>query len=275
MHTMERALSGVRVLVTRPRAQAEALVAGLERCGAEAIVAPTTRVVGAEDPEPLQRAVERAGSYDWIVFTSVNGVRFFWEVFHESGLDAGTLEGVRFGCVGPSTAGALSEHGFVADAVPSEYVAEAVVDAVLDAEARLSAGKAQPLEGVRILLPLAAGARPVLAEGLAAHGAVVDRVEAYRSIPDTRCAVELRRRIASGEVDVITFTASSTVDSFVAVVGTEVGRAVVAAIGPITARTARRHGLPVEIVAEEYTIDGLLKALVRRFRSEPDAPNGV
>lgn len=256
-----RPMYGRRVVVTRARAQASDFVAALERLGAEVIVFPMIRIVDPRDPAPLVEAVRRIGSYDWVVLTSVNGVDRFWSVLESEGLDARALGGVKVACVGPATAAALELHGIHPDLVPGRYDAESLVEALVERGGRLG--------GARILLPVAAGARTVLEEGLSAHGAIVERVEAYRTEPDAAGARELRERLDAGEVDVITFTSPSTIENFVAAVGRNVGRAVVAVIGPVTAEAARRRGLPVDVVAPDHTIPGLLQALLRHYGQDP------
>lgn len=263
--TDERPLSGKRVVVTRARAQAADFIAWLETQGAEAIAFPTIRIVAPADPKPLAAAATRAGDYDWIVFTSVNGVEHFWAALSEAGLGTRALAGVRLAAIGPATADALAAHGVLADVVPQEYVAEAVVAAVT---------AAADVRGARILLPRAAEARDVLPDELRAAGGSVDDVEAYRTVAESGdAAAEMERRLRAGEIDVVTFTASSTVRGFVDSVGTEIAGAIVACIGPITAGTARELGLDVAVVAEEHTIPGLEAALLRHFRGE-GAPRG-
>lgn len=272
-----RPLFGRRVVVTRARAQVSDFAAALEASGAEVIPFPTIQVAPPADPEPLRRAVREVRTYDWVVFTSVNGVDRFWQELEGAGLDARTFGHARVACVGPATVAALEVRGIRADVVPPSYMAEAVIAALADAEERSPAKRkgALPLGGARVLLPLAAGARSVLAEGLAALGAIVHQIEAYRSVPDLEGAQELRRQLDARDVDVITFTASSTIENFVAAVGADTGGAVVATIGPITAETARRYGLPVDVEAAEHTIPGLIRALLRHFGQEPGAVPGV
>lgn len=248
-----RPLAGRTVVVTRPRAQAAGFVEALEALGAAVVEFPTIRIEAPADPEPLARAASGAGGYDWIVFTSVNGVERFWDALRAAGGGADALDGVRVCAIGPATAGALEVRGVRPDVVPAEHVAEAVVAALEEAA---------DLRGARVLLPRAAVARDVLPDGLRTRGAEVDDVAAYRTIPDGRGADALRRRLDRGEVDWVTFTASSTVRSFAELVGTEVGRARVASIGPVTSATARALGLPVHVEAERYTIPGLTAALV-------------
>ena len=247
-----RPLFGRQVVVTRARAQASDLVARLSEMGAEVIQFPTIRVIQAPDVEPLREAARRAGSYDWIVFTSVNGVQRFWAELRAVGLDTRALHSVSLCAIGPATAAALELEGANADLMPREFVAEAVVEAL-----RASGD----LAGRRILLPRAEQARSVLPEALRESGAIVDDVVAYRTVLDGSGADDIRRRIDEGRVDVITFTASSTVRNFVDLVGADVGAARVASIGPITSGTARELGLPVHIEAAAHTIPGLVEAL--------------
>ena len=247
-----RPLFGRRVVVTRARAQASDLVARLSEMGAEVIQFPTIRVVQAPDVEPLRRAAREAAGYDWIVFTSVNGVQRFWAQLRAAGLDTRALHGVSLCAIGPATAAAIELEGATADLVPERFVAEGVIDAMR------ATGE---LAGRRILLPRAEQARSVLPEELRRSGAQVDDVVAYRTVLDGSGAEDLRRRLDEGRVDLITFTASSTVRNFVELVGAEIGAARVASIGPITSATARELGLPVHVEASTHSIPGLLAAL--------------
>lgn len=247
-----RPLFGRRIVVTRARAQASELVERLSALGAEVFQFPTIRVVQAPQLEPLRRAVAEADSYDWIVFTSVNGVQRFWAELRRAGGDTRSLRGVSLCAIGPATAAAIELEGAQADLIPDRYIAEGVIEALR--------GHGQ-LEGARILLPRAEQARSVLPEALRESGAEVDDVVAYRTVLDAADAAELRERLDAGQVDLITFTASSTVRNFVELVGTEIGDARVASIGPITSDTAREVGLPVHVEAEVHSIPGLVGAL--------------
>ena len=255
-----RPLFGKRILVTRARAQASGFAAQLEALGAEVVQFPTIRITGPTDPEPLRAAVKRVDGYDWIVFTSVNGVERFWKEMRAAGRDARSLAGVHVCAIGPATGAALELEGLHADVVPEQFVAESVVEA-LAAEA--------DLPGARVLLPRAEVAREALPVLLAERGATVDEVAAYRTDPDVREAAQLRQRLDANEIDIITFTSSSTVRNFVEAVGTSIGRARIASIGPITSATVRELGLEVAIEAAEYTIPGLVRAVVELCR-EPD-----
>ena len=249
-----RPLFGRRVVVTRARAQASELVAMLAERGAEVLQFPTIRVVKAEDSEPLRRAVQQVESYDWIVFTSVNGVQRFWQELRACGRDTRSLCGVSLCAIGPATAAAIELEGAQADLVPGEFVAEGVIEALRETG---------DLSRQRVLLPRAEQARSVLPAALRESGAEVDEVIAYRTILDGAGADEIRRRLVEGRVDLITFTASSTVRNFVELVGTEIGPARVISIGPITSATARELGLPVHVEAEVHSVPGLIDALTR------------
>lgn len=271
------------MVVTRPRLQAEDLSSRLRKRGAEALEAPTIRIADPPDREPLRRAVRRIETYDWVVFTSVNGVQYFIQTFQETGLAVRLPERARLAAIGPSTAAAASPLALSRPVVPETYRAESLVEAILAAARadelpsgiepdRTSGDQAHqthvverdsrlPLSGRKVLLPRAAEARSVLPDELRAAGAEVDEVEAYVTLPDPEEAETLRRRLAVGDVDWITFTSSSTVRSYVQLLGAETGPARIAAIGPITAATARGLGLSVAVVADEYTIPGLVAAL--------------
>jgi uroporphyrinogen III methyltransferase/synthase len=249
-----RPLFGRRIVVTRARAQASELVSMLTERGAEVLQFPTIRVVKATDSEPLRRAVRQADSYDWIVFTSVNGVQRFWSELRAAGKDTRSLCGVSLCAIGPATAAAIEMEGALADLVPGAFVAEGVIEALREAG---------DLTGRRVLLPRAEQARSILPEALRDSGAAVDEVVAYRTVLDGGGAEEVRRRLREGRVDLITFTASSTVRNFAQLVGTEIGDARVMSIGPITSATARELGLPVHMEAEVHSIPGLIDALTR------------
>jgi uroporphyrinogen III methyltransferase/synthase len=238
--------------VTRARAQASDFAAELEALGAEVIQFPTIRIEAAPDVDALRRATAGVGEFDWVVFTSANGVEHFWAALEHQGLDSRALGGVRVCALGPATAGELARRGVRADLVPGEYVAEATVEAL---------ASSVELRGARILLPRAEVARAVLPDSLRERGAEVLEVGAYRTVQDGAGADDVRRRIAAGEVDLVTFTASSTVHNFAELVGADTGGAAVASIGPITSGTLRELGMRVDVEAAEYTIPGLLDAI--------------
>ncbi|MGD1996996.1 MAG: uroporphyrinogen-III C-methyltransferase [Anaerolineae bacterium] len=255
-----RPLFGLRVLVTRPRAQAGELSKRLRALGAEPVELPTIEILPPEDWSPLDAAIARLDEYDWVIFTSVNGVRFFWKRLSRAEKDARVFANVHLAAIGPATAAELMQHGLRADLVPSRYVAEAILDEI------------EPVGGRRILLPRANIARPTLAEGLIAAGASVDELVAYRTVLSTlngEVVNRIRQMIASGEVDILTFTSSSTVRNFVSLLEGAPSLAegtIVACIGPVTAKTAREVGLPADVIAAEHTTDGLIQALIDHVR---------
>lgn len=245
-----RPLFGKRILVTRAREQASDLVAQLEAFGAEAIEFPVLRIAPLEWDEPV-------GGYDWVIFTSVNGVRCFFDRLRALGHDVRAIGSARVGAIGPATAEALEARGLRVDYVPPSFVAEAFAEHFPE----------DPV-GRRILIPRAREARDVLARRLSERGAQVCVLPVYETLPNTDLSQDIGRRIREGRFDAVTFTSSSTVRNLVAAVGADALRGVfVACIGPITAETARHLGLTVGVVAEEHTIPGLVRALVASFSS--------
>jgi uroporphyrinogen III methyltransferase / synthase len=260
----ERPLFGRRVVVTRPREQAGELARALEDAGAEVVLFPTIAIVPPLDPARLDRAAAAAATYDWIVFTSSNGVRAFFTRFAAHGRDVRELAPVQLAAIGPETAAELERRMLRPAVVPSEYRAEGLLEALAGEDVR----------GRRVLLPRAAGARAVLPDALAARGATVDEVIAYRAVPPPDADVAgLRAALAAGSLDALTFTSSSTVRHFVELVGRDaaraLGRTVVACIGPVTAETAREEGLPVHVCPADYTAAALAAALVEHFCNAP------
>ena len=251
----DRPLLGRRVVVCRARDQASALSERLRRLGAEAVEVPTLEIAGpADGGAALAAAAAAVRAYGWVAFTSTNAVeRLFAHV-----RDARALGDVRVAAIGPGTAAALSARGVVADLVPATSVAEALVDAF---------GAHEPS---RILLPQAAAARPVLADGLRAAGWEVTTVEAYRTVPTTPAADVLA---AAAKADAIAFTSSSTVENYLDAAGPDAAPPLVVSIGPITSETARRRGLQVAAEAIEHNLDGLITAIVATLRSPAAAPH--
>lgn len=242
--------------MTRPAAQAEEFLRGLRELGAEAVSHPTIRILGPSDPEPLSRAVHSLERFDWVVFTSVNGVARFWHALEAAGAAGPWPAHVRVAAIGPATAEALRARGVGAEVVPDEYVAEAVAEALIGVH---------ELAGRRVLLPRAAEARKVLPQRLRAAGAAVEEVVAYETGPDPQGISALRAALDREELDMVTFTSASTVRQFVTQAGANLGSARVAVIGPVTAGAARAVGLRVDVEAKDYTVEGLLTAIREHF----------
>lgn len=246
-------LTGKRILVTRAQKQAADLCDALVAEGALPIPFATIEISPLKDFTQLDAAFTAltAREYAWVIFTSVNGVTACQERLAQTGAGMEIFSSARVAAIGPSTAGMLESLGVRVDFIPGEYVAERILDGLGD------------VSGKRILLPRAELARPALAEALAQAGAQVDEIPVYHTLlpsPDPTGQEALRQG-----VDVITFTSSSTVRNFVSMIGNEIGEALVACIGPITAQTAQELGLPVHIVAKAYTIPGLVEVLKEHF----------
>jgi uroporphyrinogen-III synthase len=222
---------------------------------------PAIRIEPAADQAPLHDALRRLGSYDWVVFTSVNGVEILVRELHATGLAVDLLEARRLAAIGPATARALADLGLRPALVPEEFIAESLIAGLGD------------VTGRRVLLPRASGARPVLPEALRRRGAEVDELAVYRAVVADGSAAglaELRRG-----VDAVTFTSPSTVRGFVALAGRAgldpgrlPGEPAVACIGPVTAGAAEKARLAPRVIAETYTGEGLIQALIHHFRSE-------
>ncbi len=255
-------LRGRRIAVTRPAGQAEGFLAGLRALGAQPVHCPTIRISGPAEAAPFRQAVRHVDSYDWVVFTSANGVARFWHELESAAGAARLPDGIHVAAIGPATAAALEKRGVRPGVVPEEYVAEALADVLTGLGT---------IAGRRVLLPRAAGARPLLAERLRAAGAEVDEVIAYESQPDLEGIASLQHGLQRGAIDMITFTAASTVNLFVEVAGAELGDARVAVIGPVTADAARAAGLTVDVLAREYTVEGLLQAIVEYYTKPEEA----
>ena len=255
-----RPLFGRRIVVTRAQSQAATISERLAAAGAEVIEMPASRIEPL-DPAPLRRAIADLAAYRFVIFTSQNAVRFFWDELRAQGRDARALAGVQIAAVGPATSAALLDCGLSVDVAPERFVAEALLDALRDARG---------LKGARVLYAAAAGARETLETGLRELGAAVDRIELYRSVPDGSGAAELRDRIMRGGADLLTFTSASSVTNFVDAVGRDsAARLPAASIGPITSDAARAAGLTVEIEAAQSTIAGLVEAIVAHYSETP------
>jgi len=247
-------LAGRRIAVTRAREQAGDLVRELEALGAEVVAAPTIRIAPLTDLAALRAALSRVPPYDWIVFTSQNAVQVVCDRLPEWDLSPRDVARAAVAAIGPATAEALVRRGVVPDLVPDRFVAEAVVTALV----------AQgDVRGKTVLLPRAREARDALPDGLRALGARVDVIPIYETIRETGDGSGLAAEILAGTIDAVTFTSSSTVRGFVELVGSPA-----AVIGPVTAGTARELGIAVAIEARDYTVPGLVSAIVRYYRDE-------
>lgn len=255
-------LLGKGVVVTRAREQASGLAAQLAELGADVVQFPTIAIRPLDDYSELDTivaAIAEGDAYHWLIFTSVNGVRFFWRRLLRAGWDARILGGVRVAAIGPATAAALRERGIVPDFVPDRYVAESVAEGLLE----------RGVAGRRVLLPRAREAREVLPDVLRKAGALVNVIPVYETVPAAVRREDVLERLAEGRIHCVTFGSSSTVENFLSLIPADTLRRYpdvkLAAIGPITAATLGKHGLPCDIRPEEFTIPALVEALKTRL----------
>jgi uroporphyrinogen III methyltransferase / synthase len=255
-------LFGKRIVVTRAREQASSFLAGLKELGASCIEFPTIEIIPPDDWAPIDNAIERIKEYNWLIFTSVNGVKYFYKRLFENSKDVRALKDIRVCAIGPKTAEEVKEYGIIPDMMPPEYRAEAVIELFKKLKA----------EDLKILLPRAKEAREILPDELRKMGAEVDVVDAYQTVmPKNRVAL-ISKMLEAHEIDMITFTSSSTVTNFMGMFGNNADQVKeflkdvdIASIGPITSETARKLGLKVTVEPTSYTIDALTDVIVRRY----------
>ena len=268
-------LTGIRVLVGRARHQAGVLSAELRKLGADVIEIPFIEIRKPRSYQPLDAALKSLGSYDWLILTSVNGVEAMWQRTKKLRLTNSALQHLRIAAIGPATKQAIEQRGGEVDVVPKEYVAESVVRSLK-----------RKVKGKRVLLVRAKVARDVIPQELRRAGAQVDVVEAYETVVPQSSRARLRGVLKNQKrrPHVVTFTSSSTVRNFVELLGPTVGPAYgskgphkvlagiqMASIGPVTSATLRDLGLPVDISARQYTIPGLVEAIVDAARARSTA----
>jgi len=252
----KRPLLGKRIVVTRTRKQASVLSNKLRALGAHVIELPTIRIEPPSDLREFAELVQDAHMYDWIVFTSANGVEAFFDIFFKLYEDAREIGGVRIAAIGPATAQRVKDFHLHVDLQPDEFVAEAV---------SREFKKHGSIENLRILLVRAEKARDTLPKELSALGAIVDKAFAYRTVPETRDTSGARRQLVEDGADLITFASSSTVENFLAL-GLPWPKGMrIATIGPITSKTVRDQGLKVDVEAHRHDIDGLVRVIRELF----------
>ncbi len=263
----KRPLLGRRIVVTRAREQASGFLKRLGELGAECIEFPTIEILPAPDWNRLDEAIRALDKYDWLLFTSVNGVKYFFMRLKACGKDVRDLSGIRIGAIGPKTAEILNNMGIMPDIIPDEYRAEALVEQL---------GQAG-ITGAHILIPRAEKAREILPEELRKKGANVDVVTTYRTVLPDRDREEIVKMFERGQIDMVTFTSSSTVKNFCEIFSSSktvlkkwMSSVSVASIGPITSETAVSEGFSVDLVPAEYTIEALTESIVEFFGSPAD-----
>lgn len=253
-------LAGLRIAVTRAESQAAELSARLRSLGAEVIEIPAIETRPPEDWGPVDAAIAHLADYDWIIFSSANGVRYFMERLAAAGVDRAALR-ARICAIGPATRRAAEHAGLRVELMPAEFVAESLVEAF----------SAYELKGSRMLWPRAAAARQFAPGALRARGAQVEVVATYRTVPPDDLPARARAVFCSArKPDWVTFTSTSTVVNLVNAVGPEALHGVrIASIGPVTSEALRRFGLGVTVEASPYTSDGLVEAILRAAQEGP------
>lgn len=259
----KRPLFGKKIVVTRTRAQASELIHSLEELGADCLECPTIDIQKIEEPEELDNSLDRLDEFHWILFTSLNGVKYFFERLYEKGLDARDLKGPEVAVVGKATADLLHSYGINADLIPSVFTGEGLAQSLLD----------QGIEGRSILIPRAQQAREILPETLRGAGAQVTVAPVYVNTPPADGKEDMRAELAEGNIDMLTFTSSSTVTNFLTMLDAEnqeellklLDGVKIAAIGPITAKTVTDSGLSVDVMPEEHTIVSMIDAILESY----------
>lgn len=249
-------LFGKRVLITRPKHQAAGLSELLEREGAEVLEAPAIEIL--PNSHMVSRAINKLGDFDWLVFTSANGVTAFFMALLNKGLDSRALSGLKICAIGPATGQALASEGIIADLIPSEYSTEGILRSL----------KGKRIAGKSFLLLRADIATSELEEELEKRGAMVKRLPVYKTILASVMDGEVKEKLLKDNIDVIIFTSASTVKGFLNLVGKDfrpAGKLAIACIGPVTAAAAKDSGLKVDVIAKEHTVEGLIEAVKDYF----------
>jgi len=252
----KKPLFGKTIVVTRARTQASDLEQKFRELGANVLRFPTILITNPESWKPLDDAIKNLHKYNWVVFTSVNGVDKFFNRLNKQGFDTRKFQNLKVASIGPATTKRLKSFGIIADVIPPKYVAESLLEGIKTQD---------EIKNKIILLPRAEESRAVLREELIKSGAEVDEVVAYQTVLETDQKETIVESIKSGEIDLITFTSSSTVKNFISLVGKENVRqlknVIIACIGPITKQTAESYGMICEIMPEDYTIPGLVNEI--------------
>ncbi len=256
----KRPLLGKKIIITRARAQASGLVEKLSSLGAECIEAPTIKIIPPYDNTDLSNAIDRLHTYEWLIFTSVNGVKYFFELLFKKEKDVRVLGHLKTAVIGPATRDELMKYGIKTDILPKSYTAESIIEAFSNID----------IKGSNILIPRAMEARPILPDELRKSGADVDEVTTYQTIPVSEKKEEILEALSDSRIDLVTFTSSSTVKNFRTLFSDKEFESIknkykVASIGPVTGKTAEETGIIPDINADEYTIDGLVEAILKFY----------
>jgi uroporphyrinogen III methyltransferase/synthase len=266
----KKLLTGRKILITRAREQLGDFATLLKKMGAEVIQFPTIEIVPPPRWRELDQAIDQLRSYDWLIFTSANGVKFFWERLKERKKHPHLSSSLKVCAIGPATTRQLRRKKISVDYMPKEFVAESI----------LKGFEKKSIKGKRILLARAKKARDILPNGLKKMGAEVNVVEVYRTVKPKGGSKRLKELLTEGKMDVIAFTSSSTVDHFVELLKKGnleklLKGIAIACIGPVTARTARGWGMKVKIQPKQYTIPSLAQAISQYFALFPESTQKI
>jgi uroporphyrinogen III methyltransferase / synthase len=258
--TALRPLAGKRIVVTRARSQIDSLAQKIEELGGEVVEFATIEIQPPESYAALDKAIANIQYYDWLIFTSVNGVEQFFTRLRLLRKSVAELKRIEVAAIGPETANRLQTEGLQCRFVPKQYQAEGLLEVLTGEQIR----------GKRVLIPRAANAREILPQTLRERGAEVHVIEAYRTVIPAKDTSGLVRSIEKHEIDMVTFTSSSTVTNFVRLLKREtladaLPGTSIACIGPITGKTVEELGGQADVVADEFTIPGLVSAIVKYF----------
>jgi uroporphyrinogen III methyltransferase/synthase len=259
----KRPLFGKRVLVTRTREQASELVSLLEEAGAECFEFATITIEEPDSLDIIDQALGKMQSYDWLLFTSINAVTFFFKRLFAKNMDARNLLGPKIAVVGKATADEVKKYCLKVDLIPEKFTGEGLSEALIN----------QGVQGKKVLLPRAQKARDILPKSLGEAGAEVTVAPVYQNVAPTSKQMALRQEFEEKHINLVTFTSSSTVTNFLIMLGAKdqeelallLDGVLIAAIGPITAETAKQEGLPVHIQPSEYTIPAMVRSITEYF----------
>jgi len=266
---LNKPLLGKRVLITRAKNQAGELAALIQDKGGEAISFPVIKIIPPKDPESYREALEQLASFDWVIFTSVNGVDSFFSMLKEYQIDIREMANAKVAAIGPKTAKVLEDKGIHVEVLPQEYQAEGLLEAL----------KGKMKTGQKVLLPRADIARKILADQLTEQGLEVVEIAAYHTVMAAENKDEIITWLREKKINMITFTSSSTVKNFVKALQDQplevlLQGVIIVSIGPITTKTAEELGLSVDVTAKEYTIPGLVQAMVNYVEKEGGKQHG-
>ncbi len=259
----KKPLFGQKILITRPKDQSTELISLLENQGAEALEFPTIQTIPASDYSGLDIAIDEIDGYDWLIFTSANGVSYFIERLLAKDKDIRTLKNIKIATVGPATAKRLRDLKIKVDLVPDDFLAEGLIKSFSD----------MGVDGIKMLLPRALKARELLPDELKKLGADLEVATAYETITAKTISAPVKKQLTEGRIDWITFTSASTVKNFIKIMDdvdiAELSKKVkVAAIGPVTEKTAKKYGFAVEVTASRSTNSGLAAAIADAVKNE-------